>query len=117
MASHSFPKRNRLRRRREFQKVQNEPNQKVASGVLLALLRPNSLGVTRLGLTVSSKVGNAVVRNRIRRHLREWFRLHQDELVAGQDIVVVARTSSARATQKQLHQAIERATGSLQKKI
>lgn len=115
MASHTFPKRNRLRRRREFQKVQNEPNQKVASGLLLALIRPNSHGVTRLGLTVSSKVGNAVVRNRIRRHLREWFRLHQDELVSGQDVVVVARASAARASQKQLHEAFERATQSLKK--
>ena len=117
MASHTFPKRKRLRRRREFQKVQNEPKKKVASDLLLVLSSPNSSGVTRLGLTISSKVGNAVVRNRIRRHLREWFRLHPDELAPGQDIVVIARTSSARASQKQLHEAFERASRSLQKKI
>ena len=51
----------------------------------------NKLGYNRLGLTVGSKLGCAVVRNRTRRRLRECYRLHERELKAGYDIVIVAR--------------------------
>ena len=49
----------------------------------------------RLGVTVSRKVGNAVVRNRVKRRIREWFRRDGQTLVAGRDIVVIARSSAA----------------------
>ncbi|MEM9176319.1 MAG: ribonuclease P protein component [Myxococcota bacterium] len=50
-------------------------------------LHPNS----RLGITVSRKVGNAVVRNRFKRRIRAWFRAHRAELVPPVDLVVIAR--------------------------
>lgn len=50
---------------------------------------------TRLGLTVSRKVGNAVVRNRVKRRVREWFRHEADMLPSGLDIVVIARRDAA----------------------
>ncbi|MBR1969431.1 MAG: ribonuclease P protein component [Clostridia bacterium] len=55
--------------------------------------RKNRFNYNRLGITVSSKVGNAVVRNRIRRLIRENYRLF--ELNQGYDIVIVARTAAA----------------------
>ena len=54
--------------------------------------RENELGVTRLGLSVLRRVGNATVRNRWKRLLREAFRLSREKLPAGLDLVVVAKS-------------------------
>ena len=51
----------------------------------------------RLGLTVSRRVGGAVVRNRVKRRLREWFRRHRDECPKGKDLVIIARPAAAAA--------------------
>ena len=48
--------------------------------------------VNRVGFTVSAKLGHAVIRNRIRRQLREIYRLHLPEIKSGRDFVVVARS-------------------------
>lgn len=89
----------RLRRRAEYIAVQSE-GQKLHGRHVLALARKRSDPelVGRLGITVTKKVGNAVVRNRIRRLVREWMRLH-GWVPGGWDIVVVAKDSAAR----QLH--------------
>jgi ribonuclease P protein component len=108
-----FPKEVRLRRRAEFLKVQ-ETGQKFPQDAFLALALANGRpdGVTRLGLTVSSKVGNAVVRNRIRRRLRELFRRRAQRLPAGLDVVLIARSAAAQVEAPALSAAFERlATG------
>src|SRR3989442_5712387 len=79
----------RLRRRKEFLRVQRQ-GIKVSADPLLALALENPRGVTRLGITISSKVGNAVVRNRIRRRLREIFRRQRGRLPQGIDLVLIA---------------------------
>ena len=58
---------------------------------LAVYCRRNRTGLNRLGYTVSVKLGGAVVRNRVRRRLREIARLHMPELKSGWDIVLVAR--------------------------
>jgi len=88
-----FPKALRLRTRSEFLSVQ-ERGTKVSAGPLLGLALKNERNVTRLGLTVSSKVGNAVERVRIRRKLRELFRRRRERLPVGLDVVLIARTSA-----------------------
>lgn len=81
---------------------------KVPAGPLLALALRNDLGGrTRVGFTVSTKVGNAVIRNRIRRRLREIFRKRRSELPAGIDLVLVARASAAQADFDELARAFE----------
>ena len=64
-----------------------------ANGYLVLYARPNRLNVNRVGITVSKKLGHAVVRNRVRRRLREIYRLHEEQFAPGWDIVVVARSS------------------------
>ncbi len=68
-----------------------------ASGLLVVYFRKNRYGLNRLGITVSKKVGNAVMRNRVRRLIRENYRLMEAELLDGYDIVIVARTRMAEA--------------------
>jgi len=55
-----------------------------------------------LGLTVGTKVGKAVRRNLIRRRLREIYRLHEERMCRGWDIVAVARTKAAEASYREL---------------
>ena len=93
-------------------KVQ-EQGQKITAECLLALVLPNQLGRTRLGLTVSNKVGNSVIRNKIRRRLRELYRKRQSFLPKGIDLVVIARNSAAQADFTALTRAFERVTGEL----
>lgn len=68
-----------------------------ATPTLVLYARPNGLGKNRLGLTVGTKVGKAVVRNRVRRRLRESYRLRESGLKTGFDLVVVARAAAAQA--------------------
>ena len=58
---------------------------------MVVYCQKNRQGKTRLGVTVSTKLGKAVVRNRVRRRLRELYRLHKAELLPGYDLIVVAR--------------------------
>lgn len=87
-ASLRFPKTIRLRTKAEFDRVY-AAKCKAADGVLLLFAVPNGLLHPRIGLSVSRKVGNAVVRNRLKRWLREAFRLSQHTLPAGCDLVAI----------------------------
>lgn len=79
---------------------------KTAADSRLALyVRRNGRKGNRLGFTVSTKVGHAVVRNRVRRRLREIYRLNEDKLRSGCDVVVVARTRAASSGYHQLEKS------------
>jgi ribonuclease P protein component len=86
----------RLARRGEFDAVYRA-GVKTAAGPLLAWAAPNAAGHWRLGLAVSRRAGGATVRNRLRRMLRESFRLLQHELPGGHgyDLVVGAHPHEA----------------------
>ena len=76
---------------------------KTAADSRLALyVRRSGREKNRLGLTVSTKVGHAVVRNRVRRRLREVYRLHENQLADGMDVVIVARVRAAHSSYWQL---------------
>lgn len=63
-----------------------------ANSCLVLYARRNGSDTNRVGITVSKKLGHAVVRNRIRRRVREVYRLNEHQFSAGWDIVVVARS-------------------------
>ena len=63
-----------------------------ANGYLVLYARKNRTGANRVGITVSKKLGKAHIRNRVRRRLREVYRLNEAAFAPGWDIVVVART-------------------------
>lgn len=86
----SFGRDRRLRTGPEFQAV-FQVRTSVADGLLIVYGLENENGVSRLGLSVSRKVGGAVVRNRWKRVLREAFRLNAPQLPVGLDFVIVPR--------------------------
>ncbi len=73
-----------------------------ANSCLVLYARKNRTQCNRVGFTVSKKLGKAVVRNRVRRRLREIYRIHEDRFLPGWDIVVVARSRSVEVSFEKL---------------
>ena len=82
-----------LKNNREFGKVYNQ-KESFANKYLVMYLRANNLDYSRIGISVSKKVGNSVVRHRVTRLIREAYRLNRANIDVGYDIVIVARPSS-----------------------
>ena len=78
-----------------FQRLYRTSGQ--ANGYLVLYARKNRTSTNRVGITVSKKLGKANVRNRVRRRLREVYRLNEDKFQSGWDIVIVARTRAIHA--------------------
>ena len=74
----------------QFRKVYNEKRAK-ADKYFVMFIRENGLDHNRLGISVSKKTGNSVVRHRLTRLIRESYRLHEDMFSSGLDIVVTVR--------------------------
>jgi ribonuclease P protein component len=109
-ASRAYPKAVRLRRRREYLALQrNGRRRHTASFVVLEA--PAAGTLSRLGITVSSRVGDAVVRNRVKRLVREIFRERRLDMPAALDLVVIAKPQAARITHAQAATELERALG------
>src|ERR1700752_5019518 len=89
-----FPKSARLRKRPQFLRL-SQSGKKNHTPNFVVICDNNDCGETRLGITVSGKVGNAVVRNRIKRLVREFFRHHRHEIRGAMDVLVIARPSAA----------------------
>ena len=79
-----------------------------AGGTMVLYCRKNRLNRNRLGLTASTKLGHAVVRNRCRRRLREVYRLNLPQMRKGYDIILVARSRTATASWKEICSTYEK---------
>lgn len=86
-----------LKKNRDFQLVYKTGTSYV-NKYLVMYAKENQLGKNRIGISVSKKVGNSVVRHRLCRLVRESYRLHEDVFRRGFDIVVVARVSAKERT-------------------
>ena len=97
-----------IKENRDFRRIYNRGRSAVTPFLVL-YCRPNGRSHNRLGVTVSTRIGCAVVRNRARRRLREVFRLAAPGLKQGYDVVLVARARTAEAPYRRLTAAFDRA--------
>jgi ribonuclease P protein component len=95
VARFPLPRSARVRKRGAFVEIQRSGKKAAGAGLLMFVLAQRTPGPPRLGLTVSRRVGGAVVRNRVKRYAREVFRLNPDWFAPGRDYVFVARPTSA----------------------
>ncbi len=113
LSDQSLRREQRLRRRVDFLRCYRQGRKK--HGSLASLhFHPNALDDSRLGITASRKVGNSVVRHRIKRRVREIFRRSERRAqLASLDVVVHLKPSSSRANFQELEGEIERLLGRL----
>jgi len=98
--SFSFTKADRLLKRSDFLRLTAKGRQQ-QDKYFIVVFAPGKMDRTRLGITVSRKVGNAVVRNRIKRFAREYFRLNRHKNTGNWDINIIARKGAVNLSSAQ----------------
>ena len=93
-----------LKKNKDFQNVYRNGKSYADKYLVMSVLE-NGLESNRIGISVSKKVGNSVVRHRLCRLVRESYRLHEDVFRRGFDIVVVARVSAKERTFREIESA------------
>lgn len=93
-----------LKKNHQFQFVYKQGKSYV-NKYLVMYIKENGLKKNRIGISVSKKVGNSVVRHRVTRLVRETYRLHESVFNSGLDIVVVARAGAAKAGYAEIESA------------
>jgi ribonuclease P protein component len=96
-----LPRRWRVRNRREYVSLQQQGRRR-STPHFVVVSRPRPEGVTRLGITVSRRVGGAVMRNRVKRRVREWFRRRRHLISPPQDVIIIARPGAAELSYAEL---------------
>ncbi|RQD72643.1 MAG: ribonuclease P protein component [Tindallia sp. MSAO_Bac2] len=94
-----------IKKNKEF-RVIYQKGKSVANRNLVLYYRKNNLSFTRIGITVSKKVGKSVARNKIKRRLKEILREKGDQLPQGYDLVWIARISCSDADYRTLQKAV-----------
>ena len=94
-----------LKKNKEFQSVYRRGRSKV-NRYFVMLYMKNNLPYNRIGISVSKKVGNSIVRHRVVRVVREIMRLHWEDVAQGYDIVIVARTAAKDSEYNKFESAI-----------
>jgi ribonuclease P protein component len=102
-----FPKRARLTKRSEFLTLTRE-GKKVHTSHFIVLSKRNSVGQSRLGITVTTRIGHAPARNRIKRLVREFFRREKNRMIQSSDIVVIAKQGADRLSFADVAHELER---------
>ena len=94
-----------LKKTKDFQKVYHQ-GLSYANKYLVMYVLPNGTQKNRVGISVSKKVGNSVIRHHITRLVRESYRLHEDMFDSGLDIVVIARVAARHVGYKEIESAV-----------
>ena len=102
VSSFSFPKARRLTHRLEYERVKRNGVTQRGKLLMLNAMPTNNSEAWRAGFVTSGRVGGAVIRNRVRRRLREIVRRHQHELRQGIWFVIIARHEAATASYRAL---------------
>jgi ribonuclease P protein component len=102
---HTYPRRERLTRTRDYETVYRCGKKRVGREFVCYVARQEGQG-RKIGLAVSRKVGKAVVRNRIKRYLRQVYRTHRAEIPDDTQVVFVARPTSARLSYHDCERAV-----------
>ena len=92
---YGFGKELRVRSSRHYAAIQKSGRKRHSPNFVVLSVEQPSPGPSRFGFSVSRRVGNAVVRNRLKRRLREMFRLHRRQLATARDFVIIAKPSAA----------------------
>ena len=100
-----YPHSESLKKNRDFQLLYKEGRSR-ANRYLVLYVKENGLEKNRLGVSVSKKVGNSIVRHRITRLIRESYRLHEDMFNSGLDMVVIARVSAKDRGMREIESAL-----------
>ena len=103
----TYPQAVRIRRRREFLALQRDGRRR-HSPHFVVIRRTSSCAASRLGVTVSARIGNSVIRNRVKRLVREVFRRRRADLVPPSDVLVIAKPGASALTYAQAATELER---------
>lgn len=103
-----FPRRTHLTRRSEFLSL-SRGGRTVYTPHFIVISRPNDKRADRLGITVSAKVGKAVVRNRVKRLLREFYRKRQNSFSPYRDFLIIARKGAGDLSHHEVARELGRA--------
>jgi len=98
-------KKNNLRNSREFRKVYDK-GKSIANRYLVLFYLENNLDYNRVGISVTKKIGKAVTRNKVKRLIKEGFRVHSDKVKNGYDLIFLSRIRANQATFKEIESAI-----------
>ena len=94
-----------LKKNNDYQNVYRN-GKSYANRFLVMYVLKNDTEKNRIGISVSKKVGNSVIRHHITRLVRESYRLHEDMFNSGLDIVVIARTTARKASYHEVESAL-----------
>ena len=94
-----------LKKNKDFQVVYKK-GKSFGNKYLVMYVLPNELGKNRIGISVSKKVGNSIVRHHLTRLIRESYRLHEEQFQCGYDVVIIARTSAKDRTYHEIESAL-----------
>jgi ribonuclease P protein component len=107
MGKYSLRKSEHLRKNSDFKRVYSK-GRSCADHFIVLFVLPNNLGRNRIGLSVSTKVGKAIKRNRIKRLFREVYRLNKDKLIQGFDLIFLARKDAVKLDFPKIERSILR---------